>query len=339
MCKKIVSLNFKKSFSIIEIAISLSVIGLLSVASLSGISVMQQSRANVIIQQYQTYHKAINDFYKTYNYLPGDLPDAQYRFAPKGYTTATPAQITALNTNIRDTIPIDGEGKGYIQQCWRAFGSSSTTDGLSLWSMLGASGFINERYSSFCKKNGTAVPKINECIEAGYNMPAVKYGFKDAVWNFMSMYRTPEANEAFLGSLKSSSNLYYSSALEIVVFDHESAYRKGQMECPDYNSFMPSPRGGISNKLLKIIDTKMDDGKPLTGNVLGSNSTKKNVCYMGGQNCAVEEKQCVNIPSGKPINYKLSTTELSENNFKDINKYTNQKSARCIGLFVMSEFK
>ena len=338
MCKNTV-LNLKKSFSIVEIAISLSIIGLLSVASLSGVAIMQQSRANVIIQQYQTYHKAINDFYKTYNYLPGDLPDAQYRFAPKGYTKSTPAQITALDINTRDRIPINGDGKGYIYQCWKAFGSSSTTDGLSFWSMLGASGLINEKYSSFCKKNGTSVPKISECIEAGYNMPSVKYGFKDAVWNFISIYRTSEDHEAFLGSLKSSSDLYSSSALEIVVFDDELTHNAGEMECPNYASFLPTPRGGISNKLLKIIDTKIDDGKPLTGNVLGHNSAKKDICYTGTQNCAIEEKKCVNTPAGRAINYKLSASELSENNFKEINKYTDQKSARCIGLFLMSEYR
>ena len=62
--------------------------GIMATAAIVSYDTVKQARAQAVISQFQKYRTAINDFYKFYGYLPGDLPDAQYRFSAKDYITS-----------------------------------------------------------------------------------------------------------------------------------------------------------------------------------------------------------------------------------------------------------
>lgn len=63
-------------FSLIELSITLVVIGLIIAAIASGAHLMQAAQINKIISELSGYKQAVESFQLKYNNLPGDQPDA-----------------------------------------------------------------------------------------------------------------------------------------------------------------------------------------------------------------------------------------------------------------------
>lgn len=327
--------NIKKSFSLLELSICILISGILVAVSIISVDAVKQSRAQAIISQFETYRKAINNFYNDYGYLPGDLPNAQ--------------NILSSNNDTIDNVPLDGYGRGYLFNCVSNNNNNNivnnviTNDGSRVWSQLGAAGYINKRYASVVK------PYTNNSqtgIIPGYNMPSVAYSDDyEGVWNFIDFSRTNNTQDNFLGSFYHSTvgnynNSYTMFVLQIVSFYQTSkAYYNSsnvngkdcyQSQGTTNNTFYSTSRGGISNELLKIIDNKIDDGKPLTGSVLGHNSSQLN-SYMS------ETLPCVNIQTTRNVSSPLSVLPTS-NDFIAMNIYTDNTNARCVGVFLLPEF-
>jgi len=66
----------KKGFSLIELAISLAIIGLLMVMVMGGANLIDNAKLNSVIIDIYNLEKAIADFKQQYKYYPGDFPDA-----------------------------------------------------------------------------------------------------------------------------------------------------------------------------------------------------------------------------------------------------------------------
>ena len=64
--------------------------------SIISVDAVKQSRAQAIISQFETYRKAINNFYNDYGYLPGDLPNATFKLAKKEYAVKTEEDLCNL---------------------------------------------------------------------------------------------------------------------------------------------------------------------------------------------------------------------------------------------------
>jgi len=69
----------KKAFTLVEMAIVLTIIGVLSASGLVGIKLVKNAKITATVAQVQNYKKAVDVFYKTYGALPGDLVDAGKR--------------------------------------------------------------------------------------------------------------------------------------------------------------------------------------------------------------------------------------------------------------------
>ena len=338
--------KLKLSFSLIELSIFVLISGVLAASAIISMDIITQSKAQAVISQFETYREAINRFYHDYGYLPGDLPNATLKLAPKEYALKTGSQLVSLGTSKIEGIPIDRKytGKGFIYNCLETITSAFRySDSLQLWTQLYSAGYIKNKYSGFCKTN-VATPI--GCFEPGYNLPAVAHSEEyDGVWNFITLSRTKPDQNFLLGNFYHSSlgaynDSYNMSVLQIVSFNVSNMTYTKEKTDPKYgcyyvnssSDFFTTTRGGISNELLRIIDNKIDDGKPLTGSVLGHNSS--NVSDFN-----YETLPCINTPiDGKVISDKISV-DLNSSDFEEMNRYLDNHEAVCIGVFLLPEFK
>ena len=332
----------KQSFSLIELSICIMISGIMATAAIVSYDTVKQARAQAVISQFQKYRTAINDFYKFYGYLPGDLPDAQYRFSAKDYITSDFTTINSLTSSEKEKVVLNGAGVGYIFGCVANTGSSNAyvySDNNLVWSHLSASGFLGEKYVSInenCKISGYTGAK---CLQGGINMPSVEYTDDyGGVWNFRTLSRAVGTRDMTLGAIYSATDAYKYNVLEIVSFQQtKSGYSNANdngMECynrmdgykqPAQNHF-DTAYGGISNDMMFMIDSKIDDGKPLSGNVFANNSMQANAY-------TVEEPLCINTGNG---NVK-DTIDKTDASFVNKNTYTTNKDARCVGVFILPE--
>jgi prepilin-type N-terminal cleavage/methylation domain-containing protein len=82
-------MNSNKGFTLVELAVSLTIIALLIGGVLKGKEMIQNARIVATIDQAKAYEVAMQTFMDTYQEIPGDMPDASTRIkgidASKGY--------------------------------------------------------------------------------------------------------------------------------------------------------------------------------------------------------------------------------------------------------------
>lgn len=71
------SRNTQQGFTLVELAIVMILIGIVSAGVLKGQEMIRQSRVKATIAQVQSYQRAYRVFQETYRFLPGDMPAAQ----------------------------------------------------------------------------------------------------------------------------------------------------------------------------------------------------------------------------------------------------------------------
>lgn len=100
----------RSGFTLVELAIVLTVIGLLIGGVLKGAEAIRNARAVLTHQQMRSYEPAIANFVSTYGFLPGDIPN--------------PAEVIPNCTAGNNCLPA-GNGNGWIdtaseQTTWRS---------------------------------------------------------------------------------------------------------------------------------------------------------------------------------------------------------------------------
>jgi prepilin-type N-terminal cleavage/methylation domain-containing protein len=121
----------EKGFTLVELAIALTVIGLLLAGVLKGEELIQTARVNQTIKQMQSYRSAVAQFFDTYTALPGDFSSATTRIA-----------------NCNDSFCVNGDGNkalppnaGQSDQSVTSFAAG--TENSSFWYQLAYAGLIN----------------------------------------------------------------------------------------------------------------------------------------------------------------------------------------------------
>jgi prepilin-type N-terminal cleavage/methylation domain-containing protein len=137
-------MSFQKGFTLVEIVVVLTIVGMIVAGVLKGQSMIQNSRSHSIMKIQSETQAAINAFQDRFHALPGDYSSA------------------SSNINCGNTPCLNGNGNGRIES--NASGSITREDILA-WSHLAGAGFVSGTYVY----DGTS--PNNE-----YNTPTNPYG-------------------------------------------------------------------------------------------------------------------------------------------------------------------
>ncbi len=316
--------KYRRSFTLIELSIVLSVLSLFVIMTISGASIINNANSLRIIKQISNYREAIGHFYRTYGALPGDYNDAQYKFAPSGYTQMSSRDLSTLSKDILDKIPLNGSSNGMVEGNINGDLSFHYSEVYGVWSHLGASGLIDNKYSNTCYDISSSDRR--KCSKAGYNLPKIQGGYNENS-SFIFYSSLLEANDARLygaiidqiksiGETKSYNMLLLTDVSRSYVYNSSVAL-------DDYVTF--GAGGAVSSNIMIKIDTKIDDGMPFTGRVFGVNGGEK------------DNQKDGNLMEGQCNTYKGDNSKFNGDDYKSI-VYTNQGNKSCVGIVLFDEF-
>ena len=127
-------------FSLIELSITLTIIGIIIAIITSGSHVLEAARTHKLITELQHYQHAIQSFRQTYRAWPGDMADAEDIW---GSYHATSHPSGTINGNGDERITMQ------------------TGEPLRAWQQLGLSGIISHHYSGQTGEPFHYQPDIN----------------------------------------------------------------------------------------------------------------------------------------------------------------------------------
>ncbi len=281
--------RYNSAFTLIELSIVLVIIGLVVGGVLVGRDLIKAAEIRAQISQIEQFATAINTFKLKYNYLPGDLPLKEA--TAFGFPTVILNDVSGSynSGNTRDGIYVSN-GNGFIEH--NAF---SGTNGLVLggycnyeggepiyfWQDLRVANLINPRLYT--------LPEYWNGVHAGVVMPQPIAEFGQN--NFVII---DEINRK---------NVFLIQGTNPVNFIH-SAYN-----LPAVSAFSPLE--------AFMLDSKIDDGKPLTGKVVNFHVTYGSVASGSPENgyCVVT----TSAPNLGNINSSYNTT---------VPEYANTKACR-----------
>lgn len=251
----------QKGFTLIEISIVLTIIGLIVGGIFIGQSLIRNAELQSVISDVKRYENAIQLFKEKYKYLPGDMPNATSFW---GADSSCPN--TAANTTPK-TATCNGDGNGSIGGLNCASGSCVSSNAYEIfraWQQLADAGFIDGSYT------GVVGPASTHVAMPGVNVPssAITGG-----GYFISLVNDPNgvAN--------------YPITFNHVIYLGASTASGG--------SWAPL----LTAQEAYGIDLKTDDGLPGTGNVLGPtqtpNCTTTNVASTAAYNTSVGGTTCM----------------------------------------------
>lgn len=219
-------------FSLVELSIVLVILGLLVGGVLSGQSLIHAAELRATTAEFTRYYVATQSFRDKYFALPGDMPNAT-----KFWGVADPAPNICRATVSTTTATCDGDGNGQIVS------QGNANEQFGFWKHLANAGLIEGSYTGVGAANGTENLRADKT-----NAPVSKY--PNVIWNMN-----------YIGVFASSSmfNLDYGNAF-IFAGPAASGYNYWLSLTP----FVMTPSDAWN------IDTKVDDGKPGIGKVIGT---------------------------------------------------------------------
>lgn len=222
----------RHAFTLVELSIVLVILGLLVGGILGGQALIHASELRAVTTEYQTYKNAIGSFKEKYASLPGDMYSAVSVWGVQaGATTDGPTvACRSLTSTTPSTDTRTCNGDG---NGVINFDNTMRHESLRGWQHLANAGMIEGSY--------TGVPTASNRDAAGENIPASK--FQPGGWKLrgMASAATADTFEANYGT-----TLEYGGPLLI------------KTDTP-----LMTPEDTYN------IDTKMDDGLPQSGTILG----------------------------------------------------------------------
>ena len=215
-------------FSLLEMAIVMTIIGLLVGGVLTGKSLIRAAELRAFQTEISQYQIAIKTFSNKYGALPGDMANAT-----DFWGAADPNPVTCQATSSTGTIATcNGTGDGHISDFWTP--PHNRYEAYRAWQQLANAGLIKGNYSGTW--SGGAAHHVG-----GVNCPE------------------PAANKSLAYSVFYSSinnpGFYNMAGHTFITLGQETAGWE-----PNDPAF--------SSQEMYMIDQKMDDGKPYQGKII-----------------------------------------------------------------------
>ncbi|WP_088652957.1 type II secretion system protein [Marinibacterium profundimaris] len=224
----------RNGFTLVELSIVLVILGLLTGGILAGQNLIRAAELRAVTSEFTSYQTAIMAFKEKYLALPGDLKNATNFW---GAADSDPA--TCRTTASTGTEPCNGDGNGQVLAA-----GTTGNEMFRFWQHLANAGLVSGSF------NGIAGSLDVDDAEIDINSPSSKSG--NGGWQ-----------TSYIGGV-SGSTIYYDGSYGHImgVGADTDASLLGLLAGP---TFKPEEAWSI--------DSKVDDGKPATGQVFNWLST------------------------------------------------------------------
>lgn len=256
--------NTSKGFTLVELAIVITIIGLLIGGVLKGQEMIVQGRVKATIAQLQQYKAAIITFQDTYNAYPGDLRNASTRLP--GCTIACETNISGWGRNGDGFIGIfDWFGGTQVssgQTQGNAIGPDVGYEALNFWQHLLRAGLTG----------GVTDEGMRNVIPLAFDKTTPSAPIGGGYMVGSAEGTATYSNSPPFGSVPMTKGTVFFALANSANASIQNAYEP-------YTNI-------ISPLHAEMIDQKLDDGKPGTGAVRaggGATAAGSTGCYVTGQ--------------------------------------------------------
>lgn len=261
------------AFTLIELAIVLTIIGLLVGSVMVGRGLIRSAELRSVMTETNSYVAAVNTFRLKYRNIPGDIPNATEFWGAADSNAATCLGMD--KTGMIATCDGNGDGKLNI--------GANKGEIFYLWQHLANAGLIGGNFSGRVGPVGTYNPAHGLFVVPGFNVPASKlkvgaaYGFRDRGTN-------DSEPDWFYGE--------YGTILMLGMAMNTNNLPRGPLLAPD--------------EIYKI-DLKLDDGLPAQGKIVTRGNKNPDTPY-----CTETAPGLADVTDGTDLNavYRLNDTEL-----------------------------
>jgi type II secretory pathway pseudopilin PulG len=245
--------HMRAGFTILELAIVVTMIGIIMGAIVFGRNVINNTQLENIISDVNRFKNAAKLFRDKYTYLPGDLPTATTFW---GADAGCPTGNTASPYESR-IVTCNGDGNGKIRNVTNSYTTPSVLgdnnyESLRAWQHLANAGFIEGAYSGV-GYGGMYKPGVNIPQSKANNLAGFIFFYSDPI---DANNRDPGGNviaEVFPGD--------YGHVIE-----YGGVAGIPSRSLPTSQAFSQS--FGLTAVEAHSVDSKIDDGAPGTGSVL-----------------------------------------------------------------------
>ncbi len=231
----------KQAFSLVELSIVLVILGLLTGGILAGQSLIRAAELRSVSTDLQRYLTATNSFRDKYRALPGDMPNAvRFWGAQEGSSTdGVDSTCAGTTTAATGIATCNGNGSGSVGEV-----VANYHEVFRFWQHLANAGLVEGRFSGITGTGSNA-----HCI-IGTNCPASRL-----------------SRGGFSASFRTTTGL-------------------GALVIPNGHMFVfgsQTTTGLTNGAILRAeeawnIDSKLDDGLPGSGFVIGPTATARSGC-------------------------------------------------------------